>query len=91
MLEQDWSKKTYSPKLSQYRMERNNLVLQKVSCTDEPGLENQRRPSCSWFYLLPKERLLSGDAMMRLVIWAWNACLTSCVTGSLALYGCSGK
>ena len=29
MLEQDWSKKTDSPKLSQYRRERNNLVLQK--------------------------------------------------------------
>ena len=29
MLEQDWSKKTDSPKLSQYRREWNNLVLQK--------------------------------------------------------------
>ena len=29
MLEQDWSKKTDSPKLSQYRREQNNLVLQK--------------------------------------------------------------
>ena len=28
-LEQDWSKKTDSPKLSQYRRERNNLVIQK--------------------------------------------------------------
>ena len=28
-LEQDWSKKTDSPKLSQYRREQNNLVLQK--------------------------------------------------------------
>ena len=28
MLEQDWSKKTDSPKLSQYRREQNNLVLQ---------------------------------------------------------------
>ena len=29
MLEQDWSKKTDFPKLSQYRREWNNLVLQK--------------------------------------------------------------
>ena len=29
MLEQDWSKKTDSPKLSQYRRGQNNLVLQK--------------------------------------------------------------
>ena len=29
MLEQDWSKKTDSPTLSQYRRELNNLVLQK--------------------------------------------------------------
>ena len=29
MLQQDWSKKTDSPKLSQYRREWNNLVLQK--------------------------------------------------------------
>ena len=28
-LEQDWSKKTDSPKLSQYRKEQNNLVLKK--------------------------------------------------------------
>ena len=28
-LEQDWSKKTDSPKLSQYRREQNNLVLRK--------------------------------------------------------------
>ena len=36
----------------------------RVSYTDEPGLENQRRPSFSF------------------VIWAWSACLTSCVIGS---------
>ena len=29
MLEQDWSKKTDPPKLSHYRREQNNLVLQK--------------------------------------------------------------
>ena len=29
MLEQDWSKKTDPPKLSQYRRERNNLVMQR--------------------------------------------------------------
>ena len=29
MLEQDWSKKTDSPELSQYRREWNNLILQK--------------------------------------------------------------
>ena len=42
MLEQDWSKKTDSPKLGQYRREQNNLVLilKRVSCTDEPDLGN---------------------------------------------------
>ena len=29
MLEQDWSKKTDSPKLGQYKREQNNLVLKK--------------------------------------------------------------
>ena len=29
MLEQDWSKKTDSPKLGQYRRDQNNLVLKK--------------------------------------------------------------
>ena len=29
MLEQDWSKKTDSPKLGQYKREKNNLVLKK--------------------------------------------------------------
>ena len=29
ILEQDWSKKTDSPELSQHRREQNNLVLQK--------------------------------------------------------------
>ena len=29
MLDQDWCKKTDSPKLSQYKRERNNLVVQK--------------------------------------------------------------
>ena len=29
MLEQDWCKKTDSPKLNQYKREQNNLVVQK--------------------------------------------------------------
>ena len=29
MLEQDWCKKADSPKLNQYKRERNNLVIQK--------------------------------------------------------------
>ena len=57
MLEQNWSKKTDSLELSQYRREWNNLVLKKVSCTDEPGLGNLRRPSCSWSYLLPQREV----------------------------------
>ena len=69
-LEQDQSKMTDCPKLSQYRREQNNLVLKRVSCTDERGLGNQRGPSCSWFFPLHRGRLLSEDAMMRLVIWA---------------------
>ena len=56
-----------------------------VSCTDGPGPGNQRRPSFSWSCQLHRGRLLSEDAMMRLVIWAWSACLTSCVTGSSGL------
>ena len=57
----------------------------RVSYTDEPGPESQRRPSFSWFCQLHKGRLLSEDAMMRLVIWAWSTCLTSCVIGSSGL------
>ena len=49
------------------------------------GPENQRRPSFSWFCHWHKGRLLSEDAMMRLVIWAWSACLTSCVICSSGL------
>ena len=76
-LEQDQSKMTGSPELSQYRREQNKLVLKRVSCTDEPGLGNQRGPSCSWFFPLHRGRLPSEDAMMRLVIWAWSTCLIS--------------
>ena len=39
----------------------------------------------SWSCQLCRGRMLSEDAMMRLVIWAWNACLTSCMTGSSGL------
>ena len=56
-----------------------------MSCTDKPGPENQRRPSFSWFCQLHKGRLLSEDAMMRLVIWACSTCLTSCMIGSSSL------
>ena len=57
----------------------------RVSYTDEPSPESQRRPSFSWFCQLHKGRLLSEDAMMRLVIWAWSTCLTSCMIGSSGL------
>ena len=57
----------------------------RVSYTDEPGPECERRPSFSWFCQLHKEMLLSEDAMMRLVIWAWSTCLTSCMIGSSGL------
>ena len=41
MLEQDWSKETDSPELSQYRREWNNLVLQKGCLVQmSQGLEN---------------------------------------------------
>ena len=56
-----------------------------VSYTDEPGPENQRRPSSCWFCQLHKGRLLQEDAMMRLATWVWSACLTSCVIGSSGL------
>ena len=57
----------------------------RVSYTDEPSLENQRWPSFSWFCQLYKGMLLSEDAMMRLVIWAWSTCLTWCMIGSSGL------
>ena len=57
----------------------------RVFCTDGPGPVNQRRPSFSWSCQLHRGRLLSEDAMMRLVIWSWSACLTSCMTGSFGL------
>ena len=85
MLDQYWCRKTDSPELSQYKREQNNLVLQRLSCIGEPGLGNRMRPSCSWFCLLPIERLLSRDAMTRLAIWAWNACWISCMTCSFGL------
>ena len=49
MLNQDWCKKTDSPKLSQYKREWNNLVLQKgiLYRQAKPSLENWMRPSCS--------------------------------------------
>ena len=57
----------------------------RVSHTGGLGPGSQRRPSFSWSYQLHKGMLLSEDAMMRLVIWAWSTCLTSCVTGSSGL------
>ena len=93
MLEQDWSNKTDSPKLNQYKKEWNNLVIQK-------GILNRRArprelrgdPLAVSLTYCTIEKLLSGDAMMRSVTWAWNACLTSCMIGSFGLaLGCSGK
>ena len=79
------SKATDPPKVSQHRWECNHLLLKQVSCTDGPGPENQRRPSFSWSYQLHRGRLLSEDAMIRLAIWAWSACLVSCDPGSPGL------
>ena len=84
-LEEDWCKKTDSPKLSQYKREWNNLVIQKGI------LYRQARPRESEETLLvlvlptAHREVALRDAMMRLVIWAWNACLTSCMTGSFGL------
>ena len=60
-------------------------ISQSVSSTEGPDPGNQRRPSFSWSCQLHRGRLLSEDAMMRLVIWAWSACLTSCDTDSSGL------
>ena len=63
------------PKSVSIKGSRTVWYCKRVSCTGEPDLENWIRPSCSWFYLLPIERLLSRDATMRLVIWAWECML----------------
>ena len=59
--------------------------LKRVFYTDKPSPESQWRPSFSWFCQLYKGRLLSEDAMMRLVIWGWSTCLASCVIVSSGL------
>ena len=71
--------------ISQYRWKHNHLLLKRVSCTGRPGPGSQERPSFSWSYQLHRERLLWEDAMMRLVIWAWNTCLISCMPCSSGL------
>ena len=57
----------------------------KVSYTGGLGPGNLRRPSFSWFYQLHRGKSLTEGATMRSVIWAWSACLTSCMTGSFDL------
>ena len=65
----------------------------RASCTDRPRSRESEETLLQ--LVLPamyRGRLLSEDAMMRLAIWAWSACLISCVTGSSALaHGCPGK
>ena len=85
MLGKGQSKITDPPK--SVRTSRSTIICcsNRVSYTDEPSPENLRRPSFSLFCQLHKGRLLSEDAMMRLVIWAWSACLTSCMICSSGL------
>ena len=86
MLEQNWSRKTDSPKLGQYRREQNNLLLKKghlVQMSKVLGIRGDL-PAVGSSYCT-EGRLLSEDAMTRLVNWVWSACLTSCVTGSFGL------
>ena len=64
------SNTTDPPEISKYRKECNHLLLKRASCTGGPGPGSQRRPSFSWSFHLHRERLLTEDAMMRLVIWA---------------------
>ena len=84
-LDQDWCKQTNSPELNLYKREQNNLTLQKGILYRRARPRELTKASCSWFYLLPLERLLLRDATMRLAIWAWNAWWISCVTGSSGL------
>ena len=85
MLEQNWSRKTESPELSQYRREWNNLVLQKGV------LYRQARPRESEETLLhlvlptaQREVALRGchDEVGHLGL---ECMLDSCVTGSFGL------
>ena len=85
MLQKSQSKATDPPKSVNLGKNRIILLLKGVSYTDKSDQGNYRRPSSSWFYQLHRGRLLSGDAMMRLVIWAWSTCWISCMTGSFGL------
>ena len=61
MLEQDWSKKTDSPKLSQYRREQNNLVLQKgVLYRGARPRESRGHPLAVDFTYCPKRGCSQG-------------------------------
>ena len=84
MLGKGQSKATDSPEVNT-GMSTIICCSNRVSCTDRPGPENQRRPSFSWSYQLHRGRLLSENATSRSAIWAWSACLISCVTGSPGL------
>ena len=69
-LEQDLSKMTDSPKLSQYRREQNNLVLKKGVLYRWARPRESEGTLLQLVLLLHRGRLLSEDAMMSLVIWA---------------------
>ena len=79
------SKATDPPEVSQFGQEWNHLVLKRGILYRQARPRELERPSSSWFYQLHIGRLLSEDAIMRLVIWAWSACWISCVTGSSGL------
>ena len=81
MLGKGQSNVTDPPEVSQYRQEHNHLLLNRVSHTGRPGCGNLRRPSFSWSCQLHRGRLLAEGGRMRLVIWAWSACSTSCSSG----------
>ena len=82
MLQKGQSKATDPPNAVNLGKNRIILFLKGVSYTYRPDQGNWRRPSSSWFCQLHTGRLLSEDAMTRLVIWAWSAHWISCMTGS---------
>ena len=62
-----------------------------MSCTDEPGLGNRRGPSCSWFFPVHRGRLLSEDALMRLINGPGVHASSHAWQVLMVLYGCTGK
>ena len=84
-LEKGQSKVTDQPKVSQYRWEHNHILVKQGI------LYRWARPRESEETLLQlvlpaaQREVALRDAMIRLAIWAWSACLISCTTGSSGL------